>query len=123
MKLPRDVPADHLIGVLEGLGYQVIRQKGSHVRLKHDGPPTHLITVPRHNPLKTGTPRASPSTTPVAGANCAESSLAGMSNRNPKLRPAKCTASPPTNQDKALPRFPTARSEEHTSELQSLRHL
>jgi predicted RNA binding protein YcfA (HicA-like mRNA interferase family) len=33
----------------------VIRQKGSHVRLRHQGPPTHTITVPLHNPLKTGT--------------------------------------------------------------------
>jgi predicted RNA binding protein YcfA (HicA-like mRNA interferase family) len=33
----------------------VIRQKGSHVRLRHEGPPFHTITVPQHNPLKTGT--------------------------------------------------------------------
>ena len=33
----------------------MIRQKGSHVRLRHEGPPAHAITVPRHNPLKTGT--------------------------------------------------------------------
>lgn len=57
MKLPRDVSADHLIGVLESLGYRIARQKGSHVRLKHEGPPAHSITVPRHNPLKTGTLR------------------------------------------------------------------
>jgi predicted RNA binding protein YcfA (HicA-like mRNA interferase family) len=55
MKLPRDVPADRLISALEALGYRMIRKKGSHIRLKHDGPPAHLITVPRHNPLKTGT--------------------------------------------------------------------
>jgi hypothetical protein len=23
--------------------------------MRHDGPPIHLITVPQHNPLKTGT--------------------------------------------------------------------
>ena len=55
MKLPRDATAVRLIRVLEIHGYRVVRQKGSHVRLKHDGPPVHLITVPRHNPLKTGT--------------------------------------------------------------------
>jgi len=55
MKLPRSVPADRLIRTLEGLGYKVIRQKGSHVRLRHEGPPVHAITVPLHNPLKTGT--------------------------------------------------------------------
>jgi predicted RNA binding protein YcfA (HicA-like mRNA interferase family) len=42
---------------LERLGYAVIRQKGSHVSLRHDGPPVHTITVPLHNPLKTGTLR------------------------------------------------------------------
>jgi predicted RNA binding protein YcfA (HicA-like mRNA interferase family) len=55
MKLPRDVSADRLIRVLQNLGYEVVRQKGSHVRLRHSDPPVHLITVPLHNPLKTGT--------------------------------------------------------------------
>jgi predicted RNA binding protein YcfA (HicA-like mRNA interferase family) len=55
MKLPRGVSADRVIRALERLGYGVIRQKGSHVRLRHEGPPAHAITVPRHNPLKTGT--------------------------------------------------------------------
>lgn len=55
MRLPRGVSADRLIHTLERLGYGVIRQKGSHVRLRHEGPPVHTITVPLHNPLKTGT--------------------------------------------------------------------
>ena len=55
MKLPKGVPAERLIRVLERLGYRVVRQKGSHVRLRHDGPPVHAITVPFHKPLKTGT--------------------------------------------------------------------
>jgi len=55
MKLPRGVSTDRLIRALEHLGYGVIRQKGSHVRLRHEGPAAHTITVPRHNPLKTGT--------------------------------------------------------------------
>ncbi|MGO9232231.1 MAG: type II toxin-antitoxin system HicA family toxin [Bryobacteraceae bacterium] len=55
MKLPRGVSADRVILVLERLGYRVIRQKGSHVRLRHEGPPAHTITVPQHDPLKTGT--------------------------------------------------------------------
>lgn len=46
MKLPRDVSADRLIQTLEKLGYRVMRQKGSHIRLRHDGPPVHLLTVP-----------------------------------------------------------------------------
>ena len=57
MKPPRDVPADHLIRVLEGLGYETIRQKGSHIRLRRPGPPVHLITIPKHDALKTGTLR------------------------------------------------------------------
>ena len=55
MKLPRGVAADRLIRALEHIGYEVIRQKGSHVRLRHPGPPVHMITVPLHNPLKTST--------------------------------------------------------------------
>lgn len=54
MKLPRGVPAERLVAALKKLGYEVIRQKGSHVRLRHPGPPAHLITVPWHSPLKTG---------------------------------------------------------------------
>jgi predicted RNA binding protein YcfA (HicA-like mRNA interferase family) len=55
MKLPRGVSGDRLIRALEHLGYEAVRQKGSHVRLRHSGPPTHLITVPLHDPLKVGT--------------------------------------------------------------------
>ncbi len=55
MKLPRDVSGARLIRRLEQLGYAVVRQKGSHVRLQYQGPPVHGITVPLHNQLKTGT--------------------------------------------------------------------
>jgi len=55
MKLPADVSADRLIRALGRLGYRVIRQKGSHIRLRHDGPPAHSISVPNHNPMKKGT--------------------------------------------------------------------
>jgi predicted RNA binding protein YcfA (HicA-like mRNA interferase family) len=40
---------------LERLGYAVIRQKGSHIRLFHEAPQTHSISVPMHDPLKIGT--------------------------------------------------------------------
>ena len=50
MKLPRGVSADRV-----RLGYRMIRQKGRHVRLRHEGPLAHSITIPRHDPLKTGT--------------------------------------------------------------------
>ncbi len=55
MKLPRGVSAQRLISALERVGYRVVRQKGSHVRLLHEGPPAHLITVPLHDSLKIGT--------------------------------------------------------------------
>jgi predicted RNA binding protein YcfA (HicA-like mRNA interferase family) len=54
MRLPRGVSGDRVIRALERLGYGVIRQEGSHVRLRHEGPPLHAITVPLHNTLKTG---------------------------------------------------------------------
>ena len=55
MKLPRGVSADQLIRALERLGYTVVRQKGSHIRLSHQAAPTHSISVPLHDPLKIGT--------------------------------------------------------------------
>ena len=55
MKLPRGVSGDRVLRALERLGYAIVRQKGSHVRLSHQGPPGHSITVPLHNPLKIGT--------------------------------------------------------------------
>ena len=55
MKLPRAVSASRLIRALGGLGYAVIRQKGSHIRLLHKSAPTHSISVPNHDPLKIGT--------------------------------------------------------------------
>ena len=55
MKLPRGVSGERLVRGLEGLGYAVIRQRGSHIRLFHERPPSHSISVPRHDPLKIGT--------------------------------------------------------------------
>jgi predicted RNA binding protein YcfA (HicA-like mRNA interferase family) len=49
------VSSTRLIRALERLGYSVVRQKGSHVRLLHEAPPVHSISVPNHDPLKIGT--------------------------------------------------------------------
>jgi predicted RNA binding protein YcfA (HicA-like mRNA interferase family) len=46
MKLPRGVTGQQLVGCLEQLGYQVVRQRGSHDRLRHPGSPAHSISVP-----------------------------------------------------------------------------
>lgn len=55
MNLPRGVSGDRLVRALQQVGYSIVRQRGSHVRLEHPGPPAHCVTVPLHNPLKTGT--------------------------------------------------------------------
>jgi predicted RNA binding protein YcfA (HicA-like mRNA interferase family) len=55
MKFPRGVSANRLIRALTTLGYLTIRQQGSHIRLRHPGPTAHSVTVPNHDPLKTGT--------------------------------------------------------------------
>ena len=43
-----------LIRVLERLGWEVVRQRGSHVRLRHPDRRTFLV-VPLHRELKRGT--------------------------------------------------------------------
>ncbi len=54
MKLPREVSGKELVRALETIGYERIRQKGSHVTLVSRTPEEHHITVPLHNPLKLG---------------------------------------------------------------------
>jgi predicted RNA binding protein YcfA (HicA-like mRNA interferase family) len=54
LKLPRDASGRDLVRALEQLGYAVVRQEGSHVRLTHPGPPEHHVTVPDHDPLRVG---------------------------------------------------------------------
>lgn len=48
------VSGAQLIRVLEQLGWQVVRQRGSHVRLRHPARATFLV-VPLHKELKKGT--------------------------------------------------------------------
>jgi predicted RNA binding protein YcfA (HicA-like mRNA interferase family) len=54
--LPRDLSGHELAKMLRRYGYEVIRQTGSHIRLKTDfrGVP-HQVTVPDHKALKLGT--------------------------------------------------------------------
>lgn len=45
-----------LIHILQGLGYEVSRQRGSHVRLRHPDSQQHRpTTVPLHRELRRGT--------------------------------------------------------------------
>jgi predicted RNA binding protein YcfA (HicA-like mRNA interferase family) len=54
--MPRDLSGDDLIKKLLKLGYVIVRQKGSHVRLsKNYYNEDHPITIPKHNPIKIGT--------------------------------------------------------------------
>ncbi|MFW0715537.1 type II toxin-antitoxin system HicA family toxin [Pedobacter sp. N23S346] len=56
MKTPRDLSATDLIKILKKFGYEITRQKGSHIRLSVNvGEVTHHVTIPNHNPLKLGT--------------------------------------------------------------------
>ena len=55
MRIPRDISASDLIRALRVLGYDRVRQDGSHIRLTTTLGGTHHITVPNHRPLKTGT--------------------------------------------------------------------
>jgi predicted RNA binding protein YcfA (HicA-like mRNA interferase family) len=55
-KTPRNVSGSDLIKLLVKYGYEVARQKGSHIRLsKLSETGTHHLTIPNHDPLKLGT--------------------------------------------------------------------
>ena len=58
MKLPRDLSGDDLVKALAKYGYQITRQKGSHMRLTTQRRGEHHVTIPRHNPMRTGTLRS-----------------------------------------------------------------
>jgi predicted RNA binding protein YcfA (HicA-like mRNA interferase family) len=54
LKLPV-VSGRQAIRALEQVGYQVVRQRGSHIRLRDESDPEHLpVTVPDHKTLKPG---------------------------------------------------------------------
>lgn len=55
MKLPRDVDGPQLVKALRVLGYEVTRQKGSHIRITTTLDGEHHEAVPAHSPIKTGT--------------------------------------------------------------------
>ena len=48
------ISGERLVRALERAGWQLVRQRGSHVRLKHPDRRTSL-TVPLHRELKRGT--------------------------------------------------------------------
>ena len=55
MKIPRNLNGTALVKALRVLGYERVRQDGSHMRLSTTVNGTHHVTVPAHKPLKIGT--------------------------------------------------------------------
>ena len=55
MKLPRDIDGQQLVKALQVLGYEVTRQRGSHIRITTTQNGEHHEVVPEHSPIKTGT--------------------------------------------------------------------
>ena len=55
MKLPRDVSGAELVKALRRLGYEVDRQRGSHIRVTTQQDGEHHEVIPNHNPIRTGT--------------------------------------------------------------------
>ena len=55
MKIPRDITANDLLKSLKSFGYEIVRQKGSHIRIKTELNGEHYETIPNHKPIKIGT--------------------------------------------------------------------
>lgn len=56
MKLPRDIGGVQLANMLQKYGYTIIRQRGSHIRLRSQCKgPEQSLTIPAHSQLKLGT--------------------------------------------------------------------
>lgn len=50
------VSGKHLIKMLSKLGYNIVKQRGSHIKLQKKVPAgTHSITVPQHHEIAKGT--------------------------------------------------------------------
>ena len=55
MKLPRNVFGTDLAKALRVYGYEITRQKGSHIRVTTQINGTHHEVIPSHKPIKPGT--------------------------------------------------------------------
>ena len=54
-KLPRDLRGSELVKALKVLGYERVRQGGSHIQLVTQQNGEHHVTVPAHDPVKVKT--------------------------------------------------------------------
>ena len=55
MRTPRNLDGKDLVKALRKLGYEVNRQKGSHIRVTTQQGGEHHEVIPAHKPLKPGT--------------------------------------------------------------------
>ncbi len=55
MKSPRSLSAKELIKLLKVYGYEIVSQKGSHIKVTTQQSGEHHLAIPNHNPLKAGT--------------------------------------------------------------------
>ena len=56
MKLPA-ISGDGAVTAFSHLGYEIDRQRGSHILLRHPEPPHRRLSIPRHPELAKGTLR------------------------------------------------------------------
>ncbi|MEL6603164.1 MAG: type II toxin-antitoxin system HicA family toxin [Cyanobacteria bacterium J06614_10] len=52
MRVPRDLSSGDLITSPARLDYEVVRQTGSHIRVRTQRNGQHNITIPAHDPIK-----------------------------------------------------------------------
>ena len=55
MRLPRDVSGAALVAALRRIGYEEVRQRGSHVRLTTQVGGEHHEVIPLHDPIRAKT--------------------------------------------------------------------
>ena len=55
MRLPRDVSGAALVAALRRMGYEKVRQRGSHVRVTTREGGEHHEVIPLHDPIRTKT--------------------------------------------------------------------
>lgn len=55
MKVPRDVSGPALLAALRRMGYEKVRQRGSHVRVTTRTGGEHHEVIPLHDPIKAKT--------------------------------------------------------------------
>ncbi len=55
MKLPRDVSGAALVAALRRIGYEKVRQRGSHVRITTQADGEHHEVIPLHDPIRAKT--------------------------------------------------------------------